>query len=331
MIVMTSYEPERTRAYSEDLRWRMVWQREVLQHGYDIIGSNLGVDRSTVIRNVALFRATGTVSKKKYPKERAARELTTPAQLFVLNLVVQRPGIYLHEIQEELEASLMVTVSLSTICRFLQTSGFTRQRLCTIALQQDRFLREQFILDISVYSPEMLIFVDETGADRRNSLRKYAYSLRGKPAKNHSLMVRGERVSAIACMSMAGILDVKTLKGTCDGDQFYDFLQRHLIQYTMPYNGVNPHSVVVLDNCAIHHTSEVTSTLTEIGVLVHFLPPYSPDFNLIEEAFSKVKTSLKGDMESAAVDSETLLLANFASITPNDCRGWISHAGIFGN
>ena len=204
-----------------------------------------------MIRNVALFRATGTVSKKKYPKERAARELTTPAQLFVLNLVVQRPGIYLQEIKEELEASLMVTVSLSTICRFLQTSGFTHQRLCTIALQQDHFLREQFILDVSVYSPEMLIFVD---ADRKNSLRKYAYSLRGKPAKNHSLMVRGERVSAIACMPMARILDVKTLKGTCDGDQFYDFLQRHLIQYTMPYNGVNPHSVV-LDNCAIHHST----------------------------------------------------------------------------
>ena len=79
-------------------------------------------------------------------------------------------------------------------------------------------------------------------------------------------------MSAIACMSMAGLLDVKTFKGTSDGDQFYDFLQQHLIQYTMPYNGVNPHSVVLLDNRAI------TSTLREIGVLIHFLPPYSPDF-----------------------------------------------------
>ena len=50
--------------------------------------------------------------------------------------------------------------------------------------------------------------------------------------------------------------------------------------YTIPYNGVNPHSVVVLDNCAIH---QVTSTLNGIGVLILFLPPYSPDFNPIEE------------------------------------------------
>ena len=325
---MTSCEPKRTRAYSEDLRWRMVWQREALQYSYEDIGSNLGVDRSTVIRTVSLFRTTGTVSKKEYPKDRAARELTSPAQLFILNLVVEKSGIYLHEIQEELENFMMVIVSLSTICRFLYTSGFTRQRLRTVALQQDTFMREQFILDVSVYSPEVFIFVDETGADRRNSLRKYAYSLRGKPATNHTLMVRGERVTAIACMSVNGIIDIKTVKGTSDGDHFYDFLQLHLIPYTMPYNGVNPHSVVVLNNCAIHHVSEATSTLREIGVLVHFLPPYSPDFNPIEEAFSKVKAGLKQNTETF-YDSETHLLESFASITPSDCRAWISHAGIY--
>ena len=162
---MTSYEPERTSAYSEDLRWRMVWQREALQYGYEDIGSNLG---STVIRTVALFRATGTVSKKEYPKERAAR---TPAQLFVLNLVVQRPGIYLHEIQEELEEFVRVSVSLSTICRFLHTSGFTRQRLSTVAMLF--FEGTVHLRCVSLLSRN----VDETGADRRNSLRRYAYSL----------------------------------------------------------------------------------------------------------------------------------------------------------
>ena len=248
---MTSCEPKRTRAYSEDLRWRMVWQREALQYSYEDIGSNLGVDMSTVIRTVSLFRTTGTVSKKEYPKDRAARELTSPAQLFILNLVVEKPGIYIPTRDTGGVGKFHdgYCITFNYLCRFLYTSGFTRQRLRTVALQQDTFMREQFILDVSVYSPEMFIFVDETGADRRNSLRKYAYSLRGKPATNHTLMVRGERVTAIACMSVNGILDIKTVKGTSDGDHFYDFLQLHLIPYTMPYNGVNPHSVVVLDNC----------------------------------------------------------------------------------
>ncbi len=95
----------------------------------------------------------------------------------------------------------------------------------------------------------------------------------------------------------------------------------------MPFNGMNPHSVVVLDNCSIHHYTEVVATLNEIGVLVHFLPPYSPDLNPIEEAFSKVKTLLK---RTNILDTETALLASFATITAEDCRGWIAHSGIYG-
>ena len=72
----------------------------------------------------------------------------------------------------------------------------------------------------------------------------------------------------------------------------YDFVQENVLSHLMSFDGVNPHSVVVLDNCAIQHTAEVKSMLEEIGVLVHFLPVYSLDFNPIEEAFSKVKISI---------------------------------------
>ena len=73
------------------------------------------------------------------------------------------------------------------------------------------------------------------------------------------------------------------------------------------------------------------NAVEEVGALVHFLPPYSPDFNPIEEMFSKVKTVLKSistEMDNVD-DIETLLLASFTSVTPEDCRGWISHSGIY--
>ena len=70
----------------------------------------------------------------------------------------------------------------------------------------------------------------------------------GKPAKNQTLLVRGERVSAIACMSSSGLLDVQTFQGTATGEVFYNFVQTHLLPHLMPYNGINPHSVVILDN-----------------------------------------------------------------------------------
>ena len=67
---MTSSESSRTRAYAEYLRWKMIWQSEALSLHQTTIAENLGVDRSTVSRTVNVFRSTGGVSKKKYPKDR---------------------------------------------------------------------------------------------------------------------------------------------------------------------------------------------------------------------------------------------------------------------
>ena len=70
-------------------------------------------------------------------------------------------------------------------------------------------------------------------------------------------------------------------------------------------------------------------SIQDVGALVHFLPPYSPDLQPIEETFSKVKTEIKILEENdGIVDVELLLLTSFTSITPADCQGWIFHSGI---
>ena len=211
---MTSCEPHRSSAYSEDLRWRMVWQCEALGYTHAGVAENLGVDRTTVSRTLQLFYTTGCVSKKSYPKEKAFRKLTTPAQLLILNVVVTKPGIYLQEIQEELLNVLELRVDVSTICRFLHSNGFARQKMCLVATQRDKFICQQYFIDVSLYKPEMLIFLSETGTNQRHALRRYGYSLRGIPLKKHTLPVRGERVSGLAFMSVTGLLDVSIVKGT---------------------------------------------------------------------------------------------------------------------
>ena len=64
---------------------------------------------------------------------------------------------------------------------------------------------------------------------------------------------------------------------------------------------------------------------------MHFLPPYSPDLNPIEEAFFKVKSQLKHletTMDTSGI--EVITLAAFTTITPEDCQGWVSHCNIYG-
>jgi len=326
---MASCEQTRSSAYGEDLRWRIIWQREGLGYSADTIATNLNVDKSTVYRIVQRFFNTGCIAKSPYPKERAARKLTDPVKLFVLQLVLEKPGISLHEIQEQLLFTLFIQIDITSICRLLQQSGFTRQKLRITALQQSEYLRQTYIEEVSIYSPEMLIFLDETGADRRNILRRHGYSMRGRPLVNHQFLFRGSRLSALAFISMCGLLDVKLVEGTTNGDTFYNFVEECLLPHLLPFDGNNPHSIVIMDNCSVHHIGEVVKMIEEVGAIVHFLPPYSPDFMPIELAFSKVKTSLKMDGIEDVSDLETALLVAFATITPQDCQGWISESGLY--
>lgn len=178
----------------------------------------------------------------------------------------------------------------------------------------------------------MLIFIDETGTDKRNTLRKYGYALRGKPAVTESFFVNcGKRYSAIAGLHMNGMLDVCITTQTVCADKFYEYAETCLLPYLLPFNGVNPNSVVVMDNAAIHHVESVVNLIESTGAIVMFLPPYSPDIMPIEECFSKVKSYLRANDPLIQIQNETeiedMLVSAFANVTPNDCYNWIKHCG----
>ena len=122
----------------------MVWQKEVLHKSLSEVSESPCVDKSTISRTLSLFFTSGSLKKKPYPKDKAFRKLTTPCQLLIMNLVIERPGIYLRELQDELRSTLEVEVSLSAICKFVHKNGLTRQRLVTTATQRDELLREHF-------------------------------------------------------------------------------------------------------------------------------------------------------------------------------------------
>ena len=149
----------------------MIWQSEALGLKSSEVAVNLGIDHTTVWRTVTLFRDTGDVQKKSYPRSSIVTKLTPTIEYIIVHQTFKRPGILLREIQAHLVEQTGVDVCLSTICRFLHKIGFTRQKLKIAALQRDDFLRSQFVSDVSMYEPEMLIFLDESGSDRWDSIR----------------------------------------------------------------------------------------------------------------------------------------------------------------
>ena len=99
----------------------------------------------------------------------------------------------------------------------------------------------------------------------------------------------------------------------------------------MPFNGKNPNSIVILDNCSIHHVAPVTELIRSVGAMVHYLPPYSPDYNPIEWCFSKVKHAISSmeQVNELTGDIELIARMAFATVTPEDSQNWITNCEIY--
>ena len=184
---------------------------------------------------------------------------------------------------------------------------------------------------MSIYDPESLLFIDEMGSDRKSALCMFGYTPLGTRAYSRSLLLKGKSFSSISMMSINGKLDVYVKPNSVNAEIFEDFIDKSLLKHVMPFNGRKPNSIVILDNASIHHTNGVVQALQSIGVLVHYLPPYSPDLNPIEKAFSKVKADLKANdcAIQASTDNalEDFIFSAFCTITKEDCYQWFKHSG----
>ena len=315
--------------YSLDLRWRVVWLSLTRRYSAIEISQLLQVSEHTVRQYITMFQQTGDVEPKQY-RHGPLRLLSEFEQLTLLQIILQNPGIYLDEVQSKLGDIFGVLVSVSTICKTLKHMGCTRQAMCRVAKQRDDKLRAEFMANVSIYDPSMFIWMDETGCDKRNTIRKYGYSVRGRPVCDQRLLVRGTRYSAIPILSLDGIHDVYLAEGTMNGDRFIHFLQVCLLPNLLPFNGVNPRSVVIMDNASIHHVEEVRDLIeVQAGAKLLFLPPYSPDLMSVEGIFSQVESLMKQNHQffEACTDPRAYIALLFGSITSDDCYGHISHCG----
>ena len=247
------------------------------------VAKTLFVSERTVLRYAERFNATGQV-EKTVRRNGCCSKLSESDKYLLIDLILSNPGIFLRELQAELQKE-GCHVDVSTICRAVNKIGLSRQKIT---------LRAQFIAaEMSAFDPAMILWIDETGCDRRNALRQYGYGIRGLAPQDHQLQLRGVRYSAIGILSMDGVQDVYITENTVNGDTFLDFLYTQLLPLLMPFDGINHNSIVVLDNASIHHTDAAVNAICGVGALVRFLPPYSPDLNPIECVFGEVNSFCK--------------------------------------
>ena len=151
-------------------------------------------------------------------------------------------------------------------------------------------------------------------------------------AECHRLLVHGQRISAIAAIASDGLTAVELKTGSVNSDCFVDFARGNLIPNMQPFNGTNPKSIAVMDNCSVHHVQEVYDLFKSAGILRLFLPPYSPDYTtqLRKPSAMLIKWYLKEHddiLQVRDIDPNPIIMSAFESITSSHCNVRITDSG----
>ena len=187
-----SAEPGRKTAYSNDLRWRIVYQGIAMNLPLVKIAQNIAV--STVHRIYRLFEESGTVDPLSPRKRLDCRRLNLRSELHVVGVILENPSMYLGELCFEVMQVFGTEISPSTVCRTLKRYGLARKKFVKLRCS-DLVNSESFMAQCS--KREMLVWVDETGSDSRDNARRYGYALRGVTPTTHRFVHRGRRTNAM--------------------------------------------------------------------------------------------------------------------------------------
>lgn len=183
-----------------------------------------------------------------------------------------------------------------------------------------RRLREEHQEKVGKIRAEDLVFIDESGANL-SLTRLYARAPEGKRAFGSVPKNWGENVTIIGALSSRGILASMYLPGSCDQQVFLKYLEEVLLPQL--WKG----AVVVLDNLSVHKSPRVEELLASRGVRVIYLPPYCPDLNPIEKAWSKLKSYLRKEGARTYIALGRAIARGLERITSSDALAWFRHCG----
>lgn len=122
-------------------------------------------------------------------------------------------------------------------------------------------------------------------------------------------------------LTLDGVIAPMTLDGAMTGAAFLAYVEQVLVPTLVPGD------VVILDNLPAHKPGAIRDAIETAGATLVFLPPYSPDFNPIEMAFSKIKAFLKKAAARTVQDLWDAIRDAIDTVSPQDARSFFTACG----
>jgi len=166
-----------------------------------------------------------------------------------------------------------------------------------------------------------MVFLDETGA-KTSMTRIYARTRRGDRAVDYAPHGHWNTTTLIAAIMPEAVIAPMVLNGPMDSLAFEAYVE-HVLIPVLP-----PGSIVVMDNLSSHKHPSVAKLLSDSRSELWYLPPYSPDFNPIENMWSKVKTFLRSAKARTQDELYDAIATALANITPEDTKGFFHNSVV---
>lgn len=163
-------------------------------------------------------------------------------------------------------------------------------------------------------------FIDETWTST-NMARRYGRSPRGERLRMATPHGHWKTTTFVGALTLRGFIAPWVLDGPINRDAFETYVAKVLVPE------LRSGDVVVMDNLSSHKGPKVRELIEAIGAELRHLPPYSPDFNPIEMAFSKLKALLRKAAERTVDGLWNAIGTLIGIFEPEECRNYFAAAG----
>jgi len=184
-----------------------------------------------------------------------------------------------------------------------------------VARRRQRWKARQARLD-----PEKLVFIDETWI-KTNMAPLRGWGPKGKRLRAYAPHGRWRTLTFIGALRLDQITAPCVFDGPINGECFLAYTEQQLAPI------LKPGDIVVMDNLGSHKGKAVQQAIQKAGARLLFLPPYSPDFNPIEQAFAKIKHWMRCAQKRTIEDACASIGSLLATIASSECKNYFANSG----
>ena len=167
---------------------------------------------------------------------------------------------------------------------------------------------------------DKLVFFDEIGVNTK-MVRLHGRCPQSQRLIDFAPAGHYSNSTLMSGMRLDGVVAPMLLDGPVNGETFAGYVEQCLAP------ALEPGDILIIDNLPAHKSARVTAAVDGAGCMLVYLPPYSPDFNPIENMWSKVKEALRAAAQRTAEALGDAVARALATVESNDCRGFFSNCG----